>query len=578
MTRCAQEKTLPFAKRTYYTPSVRRASQRCGGAPRSAAGCVLVSFTLVALVVGTANARLLRVLDDPSDGQGGEFGRALAVVGTDLAVGAPGARVFDQDRAGRVQLYGSDGVLLRTFEAQNPVAEGAFGSMVAASDGLLYVGAPGDQPIGLGGVGAVYVFDVATGVLTHIVPAPDPDASTMPVGGGPAGPGVPQSTSSRPDAMGFGRALATVGDRILVGAPDSSVDGLAGAGAVYVFDTQGTLIRTVREISPHANASFGASVAMIGDILFVGAPGAPAGGVDGAGDVQAFDARTGAWLRTLSSALPAEGADFGAVVGEIDGALFVGAPGDRALGIEGAGAVYLFEVESAALRKIISPPTAAPWLGFGRAVGVLAGNLLVGADGAGPDQSGKAYLIDPVTFAIRTTFEPTIARGGGHFGFALAAIGPAVAIGEPAFGVTSGSGRVYLFDLAPQPTGGGPRRLPTNGGGQPAPPAESCAPAPTAVSVDCRVNALLGTMRQAGLRRLASPLRRVRREVRRADGARGARRGRAFSRAVRGVGEFARRLESPGGRTDVSAELRHALLAAASAVEVDLRALSASIP
>ena len=135
--------------------------------------------------------------------------------------------------------------------------------MVAASDGLLYVGAPGDQPIGLGGVGAVYVFDVATGVLTHIVPAPDPDASTMPVGGGPAGPGVPQSTASRPDAMGFGRALATVGDRILVGAPDSSVDGLAGAGAVYVFDTQGTLIRTVREISPHANASFGASVAMI---------------------------------------------------------------------------------------------------------------------------------------------------------------------------------------------------------------------------------------------------------------------------------------------------------------------------
>ena len=59
MTRCAQEKTLPFAKRTYYTPSVRRASQRCGGVPRSAAGCVLVSFTLVALVVGTANARLL---------------------------------------------------------------------------------------------------------------------------------------------------------------------------------------------------------------------------------------------------------------------------------------------------------------------------------------------------------------------------------------------------------------------------------------------------------------------------------------------------------------------------------------
>src|SRR5439155_17854322 len=160
-------------------------SQRCGGPRLSGVGRAAISFTLIALVVGAAHARVLRVLDDPSDGQGGEFGRALAVVGTNLAVGAPGARMLDHDRAGLVRLYGSDGVLLRTFEAQNPVAEGAFGSMVAASDGLLYVGAPGDQPIGLGGVGAVYVFDVATGVLTHIVPAPDPDASTMPVGGGP---------------------------------------------------------------------------------------------------------------------------------------------------------------------------------------------------------------------------------------------------------------------------------------------------------------------------------------------------------------------------------------------------------
>src|SRR5262249_40657151 len=166
-----------------------------------------------------------------------------------------------------------------------------------------------------------------------------------------------------------------------------------------------------REFSPHANASFGASMAIIGRILFVGAPGAPSGGVDSAGVVRAFDAATGASLFTLSSALPVEGAALGTVVGQIGGTLFAGAPGASSVGAA-AGAVYLFDVETTALRKIITPPTAAPALDFGRAVVAIGGNLLVGADGASPNQSGKAFLIDAVTSEVRTTFTPPIPRSG----------------------------------------------------------------------------------------------------------------------------------------------------------------------
>jgi hypothetical protein len=146
---------------------------------------VLAGCALVALVVGPAQGRFLRVVDDPSSHPGGEFGRALVAVGSDLAVGAPGSQMFDHDHAGVVRLYGSDDALLRTLEAQNPVADAAFGSMLAASDGLLYVGAPGDRPTGLGGIGAVYVFDVATGALVRIVRAPDPNANTGAVASGP---------------------------------------------------------------------------------------------------------------------------------------------------------------------------------------------------------------------------------------------------------------------------------------------------------------------------------------------------------------------------------------------------------
>jgi FG-GAP repeat len=549
---------------------VRVACDWCEGATRTVVVSLLTSVMLVALAVGPAHGRLLRVLDDPSGSPGGEFGQALVGVGLDLAVGAPGTQVLDHDGAGVVRLYTVDGVLRRTLEAQNPAAGAAFGSMVAAGDGILYVGAPGDPSTGVGGVGAVYVFDAAGGALLRILRAPDANTTTAPSRGGPTGsPGVPQSTAGRPEAMGFGQALTVVGNRVVVGAPGSTVDGLAGAGAVYVFDTGGTLLRSLREFSPHVNAFFGASMTLIGGVLFVGAPGTPSDGVDSAGVVRAFDAATGASLFTLRSALPVEGAALGVVVGQIGGTLFVGAPGDSSLG-EAAGAVYLFDPRTTALLKIITPPTASPALDFGRAVVAIGGNLLVGADGAGPSQSGKAWLIDAVTSEVRTTFTPTITRAGGHFGFALAALGPAIAIGEPAPGVTSGSGRVHLFDLAPAPPGTAPQRTRTIDSPAPAPPPAGCVSAPTTESVDCRLEALLATVREVGLGRLASPLRRARRELRRAERTRGPHRVEASRLAVRGMGHFARRLE----RAVASVELRDTLLAAANSVEADLRALA----
>lgn len=556
------------------------------GVTRFAVGGVLIGAAVLIATVGTSHARLLRAIEDPVSQQGGEFGRALAAMGDETVVGAPGESAFGHDHAGLVQLFASDGVLQHTFEAPAPVTDAAFGTKVAVSDGLLYVSAPGDQPIGLAGVGAIYVFDAARGTLIRVVRAPASGANGVPVGGLPIRPGIPQSTASLPEALGFGGALAVVGDRIVVGAPDSIVEGLSGAGAVYLFDARGTLLRTLREFSPTANALFGASVAVIGDLLFVGEPGAPAGGVDGAGVVQAYDARTGDLLQTVSSPLPVQAAAFGAVVGEIGGALFVGAPGDQALGLDGVGAVYLFHADTAVLPTVIAAPAPAPGLAFGRAVIVVGDDLLVGADGAGPEQSGTAYLIDPATSVVRATFAPTTSRAGGRFAFALSVVGTAIAIGEPALDSRSGSGRVYLFE----PTSGTatvgpgatrtpsvrPPRAPTTGATEAATLTVDCVQTPTTASVDCRLNAMLATITRVGLESLASPLRRARREVRRANVARGPRRVRALRRAVHGVDGFASQLEARGGGA-VSADLRDALLGLAGAVEGDLVNLVGSV-
>src|SRR6185436_11552879 len=175
----------------------------------------------------------------PRNEAGAEFGFALAGVGGGFAVGAPGASVLGRDGAGRVQLFAANGALRQTLQALTPVAGAGLGTTLVADAARLYAAAPGDQPIGVGGLGAVYVFDTASGAVVRVIGSPSSDGNTTPVGGTLSGGPFPTSTGPRPVAKGFGHALAVVGDRIVVGAPDSVVRGLDGAGAVYVFDTDG---------------------------------------------------------------------------------------------------------------------------------------------------------------------------------------------------------------------------------------------------------------------------------------------------------------------------------------------------
>jgi len=251
----------------------------------------------------------------------------------------------------------------------------------------------------------------------------------------------------------------------------------------------------------------------------------------------------------------------------------VSAPGDR----DAAGAVYLFGARATRLDRILTPPTSQPGADFGRAVLAVGDNLLVGADGTN-DASGEAFLIEPVSSALVARFLPTIARAGGRFGFALAAAGPIIAIGEPATGDSSAVGRVYLFgpSTTTPPTAAGPTEPTVS-----APPAGVAARCPlgaTTASVDCRLAVLLGALRDEGLSRLAGPLRRAGRDVRRADTARGMRRIRALGRAARSTGQVASRLESGRGSTALAAETRAALVAEASTVRSDLLSLVESGP
>src|SRR5690606_38894872 len=99
----------------------------------------------------------------------------------------------------------------------------------------------------------------------------------------------------------FGDAVAAEGDRVFVGVPRDSA-AFYGGGAVYVFARDagtGTWVEEAKLLPSDLGTSyrFGVAVAVVGDLLAVGAPRATGAGFD-TGAVYVFrrDATSGAWV------------------------------------------------------------------------------------------------------------------------------------------------------------------------------------------------------------------------------------------------------------------------------------------
>jgi FG-GAP repeat len=165
-----------------------------------------------------------------------------------------------------------------------PTGSYVMGTSVAVAPELAVVGDPyqADGAVaGAGGV-AVYVtpspsaryFSFGLGTLTSVSP-PNPQVNA-----------------------GFGTSVATDGNTVVVGAPDATESGQSDAGAVYVYQrpTGGwrdltTPVATITAPTPEPADHFGTSVAVQGDTVVVGAPGAD----DGAGGVLVFTKPITGW-------------------------------------------------------------------------------------------------------------------------------------------------------------------------------------------------------------------------------------------------------------------------------------------
>ena len=223
--------------------------------------------------------------------------------------------------------------------------------------------------------------------------------AAVPLGVVPAVQQAYLKASDATNADWFGTAVAMAGDTLVVGAPGADADD----GAAYVLVRSGGTWLEQAELAPPAGpggGSFGASVAVSGDTIAVGAPRAAVassqGAQDDAGAVSVFVRSGTSWTEQATLSAPSLDAHdlFGHSVALSGDTLVVGAFGESsgATGVDGdqgddsapdAGAAYVFvrSGTSWSLQAYLKASNTDPNDGFGRSVAIDGDTLVVGATG-----------------------------------------------------------------------------------------------------------------------------------------------------------------------------------------------------
>ncbi len=283
----------------------------------------------------------------------------------------------------------------------NPGGSGDnFGRVIVQSGDVVVIGAPtADNPIAPD-AGAVYIYDVnnPNEVLRTLYPS---DSVFL---------------------DGFGASLAIEGENLLVGAPAKS-DGYGEeielAGAAYIFDiTTGQEKRLFPEDPSHLGV-FGSSVALCGNIAFVGSPNSDiANPFSNEGAVYVFDITTCEQLDKLIAPVPGVGDHFGESLAKRGDVLIVGSPGHD----DNTGEAHVFDTTTLQHTGTLINVNGQPLDNFGDAVAIGGFGALIGAfnvaDDNGGTGAGASYLYDPESEEQIDEFAPSL--GGDGLGTSVA--------------------------------------------------------------------------------------------------------------------------------------------------------------
>jgi FG-GAP repeat protein len=400
---------------------------------------VFAALAILGVASSAHAAELLYTVDNPTPANDG-FGIAVAVSGNYLVVGAPADDTLATNAGAAYLFDAATGNLLPTFNNPKPInpsafADDNFGGSVAVSGNYVVVGASGEDigpAIQQSAVGMAYVFDATTG--------------------------VPLQTLNNPTPLfgeGFGSSVAVSGTKAVIGTPWPNTNGASAIGSAYLFDvTTSALLRSFGSPTPVANDRFGGAVAIDGNYVIIGEPTNGAAG-SGPGAVYVFDATTGNLLRTIANpgVLDPTARDrFGASLAISGTRLLVGAPNVDRTDVGNSvrvGAAYLFDFTTGDLLHAWNNPdprdeggSASSGESFGGSVALNGSKVLIGT--AGDDNGrGAAYLFDAATGALLDTYYDPTPLGFEGFASAVAVTDSTVWAGVP-----TGTGFVRVFEAA----------------------------------------------------------------------------------------------------------------------------------
>ncbi|MDA1028881.1 MAG: choice-of-anchor B family protein [Bacteroidetes bacterium] len=270
------------------------------------------------------------------------------------------------------------------------------------------------------------------------------------------GSGVPLAPDDAAEGDLFGSTVSIEGGIAVVGATDKSEK----AGAAYVFRLTNGSWKQEAKLSPEelkAGALFGSAIVTDGNVIIIGAP-ARAGGGGGRGPQQptftevgsayAFRFENGTWARAgqLGPQGVFEGAGFGSSLSLDGSSVAVGAPFDAQM----AGSVSLFawDESSKAYNSVtkLSPFVSARGASFGQSVALVGDMVIVGAPGDNRG-AGTLYTFESDghgSFANVTKSNSTSVSGRAAYGSAMAGTANIAVIG--ATGMDSRSGGAVVWE------------------------------------------------------------------------------------------------------------------------------------
>lgn len=251
----------------------------------------------------------------------------------------------------------------------------------------------------------------------------------------------------------FGLRVAIDGERVIVGAPGANVGAAHDQGAAYVFVRSGTVWNEETKLTGadnNAGYEFGQSVAISGVTAVVGS--LRGGGDNGAGAAYVF-VKGIIWTQQ-QKLFANDGEQFDqfseaalAISGET---IIVGARGANINGTPDQGAAYVFTRSGSTwtLQQKLTAPGGTSFSEFGRSVAISGESAIVGVwkDNDGTNAPGSAWVFvrSGITWTPQQKLVASGSVGNTHFGVAVAIDGKTAVVGAN-FEGTNFQGAAYIF-------------------------------------------------------------------------------------------------------------------------------------